>query len=118
MRLQLLESLFELSSIHLQTACWANPSSSNPHYSFIEFVASSPVNTVEALTFQKQSGVVTDAEYETLVLLAQALTSYAPPNGDWHSEVAVLQDPSWRRVTAVAAEAMEKFLLLSFNLQH
>ena len=117
MRLQLLESLFELSGIHLQKACWANPSSSNPHYSFIEFVASSPLHSTEALDFQRASGLITEAEYEALVPLAQAIATYTPPHGDWHNESAVLQDSSWHQVTQTAAKAMEQFLSLSFNSQ-
>ena len=115
MRLQLLDSLFELSGIHLQEACWTNPESSNPHYSFVEFEASSPVADVAALAHYKQRGVINVQEYEVLVPLAEAVHAYAPPSGDWHDAKAVLRDVAWQAVTQAAAQAMEKLLLLSFN---
>ncbi len=115
MRLQLLDSLFELSSIHLQEACWGNADNRNPHYSFVEFVASSPLSNMESLNFQEMQGVITKQEHKALLPLAYAVSAYKPPAGDWHAEVKVLCDPVWKEVTRVAASSMNDFLLCSLN---
>ena len=115
MRLQLLDSLCELSSIHLQTACWTNPNNANPHFSLVEFVETSPFRTTEALEHEKASGVITETEYKVLAGLAVALAGYSPPNNDWYNHEAVLKDPAWHRVTEAAASALSELLALSFN---
>jgi hypothetical protein len=115
MRLQLLDSLFELSNIHLQEACWSNTQNRNPHYSFVEFVTSSPLSNSESLNFQKMRGVITEQEYEALLPLARAVAEYKPPEGDWHADETVLRDLDWRKVTEVAGSSLNNFLLCSFN---
>ncbi len=115
MRSQLLDSLFELSGFHLQEACWSNNQNTNPHYSFVEFVASSPLSSIESIDFQKKQGVITEPEYEALLPLARAIAEYKPPEGDWHAGEKVLLDPDWREVTKVAGSSLNAFLLCSFN---
>ena len=111
MRLQLLESLIELSNTHLQEACWTNKESRNPHYSFLEFVASSQLSTREELDFQRSRGVFTKQEYDALLPLVTALSAYTPPGGDWHAQTKVLRDPNWRRVTEQANASLNQFLM-------
>lgn len=115
MRLQLLDSLFELSSKYLQAACWTNPNSDNPHYSLIEFVASSPLCDMSLLEYQKAKGVIRDDEYSILLPLVTAIDKYVPPNNDWYNHDAALCDPKWLALTQLASSTLEKLLSLSFN---
>ena len=115
MRIQLLESLIELSNRHLQEACWTNKENRNPHYSFLEFVASSQLSTKEELDFQLARGVFTKEEYDALLPLVAALCTYKPPCGNWHENTQVLQDPNWQRVTEQANASLNKFLLCTMN---
>ena len=117
MRLQLLESLFELSSAHLQAACWTNPAATNPHYTLIEFVETSPFRDKAALENERNSGVINASEYVALAPLAEVLAAYSPPNGDWYNHEAVLRDPSWHSVAKTAGSVLSEMLSLSFNSQ-
>ena len=115
MRLQLLDSLFELSSVHLQAACWTNPTATNPHYTLIEFVETSPFRDKPALENERSTGVINAAEYVVLTPLAEALAVYSPPNGDWYNHEAVLRDPKWHNVAETAGSVLNELLSLSFN---
>jgi hypothetical protein len=115
MRLQLLDSMLELSNEHLQAACWTNPSNGNPHYTLVEFVHSSQLDDLELLQAHRDKGIINDAEYSALLPLVKALIAYTPPNRDWYDHEAVLHDPHWHAVTQVAGSAMTDFLSLSFN---
>jgi hypothetical protein len=115
MRLQLLDSLFELSNEYLQAACWLNPAATNPHYTLIEFVETSPFRDRAALKNEQDTGVINQAEYVVLARLAESLATYRPPNDDWYNHEAVLHDTNWLAVTQTAAEVLEDLLSLSFN---
>jgi hypothetical protein len=115
MRLQLLESLIELSSVHLQEAWWTTKDGKNPHYTFLEFVASSQLSTTQELAFQLSRGVVTKKEYDALLPLVAALSTYTPPDGDWYASAQVLRDPNWKYVTDQANASLCKFLICTLN---
>ena len=114
MRLQILDSLFELSNKHLQAAAWTNPNNTNPHYSLIEFVESSDVQNETVLAHHRITGVINDAEHTILLRLTQTLSVYSPPGGDWYNHEAVLHDPKWLQDDAVANSALPELLALSF----
>ena len=107
MRLQLLDSLIELSNAYLQAACWTNPAATNPHYTLIEFIETSPFRNKSALEHEKTTGVINSAEYTVLLPLMEALTIYTPPDGDWYNHEAVLRDPNWQQVTQTASLASQ-----------
>lgn len=115
MRLQLLDSLFELSSEYLQAASWINPTATNPHYTLIEFIESSPLRDMPLLEYHKATGVIRDDEYSILLPLVTAIAAYAPPDGDWYNHEAVLRDPNWLAITKLANSVLNKLLSLTFN---
>ena len=117
MRLQLLDSLFELSNVHLQAACWTNPAATNPHYTLIEFIETSPFRNKPALEYERNTGVINAAEYVVLIPLAEALGAYSPPNDDWYNHEVVLHDPKWQNVAQTAGSVFNELLSLSFNSQ-
>jgi hypothetical protein len=115
LRFNLLESLFELSSIHLQAACWTNPHHGNPHFTFVEFMESCDCKTEESLANLLQCEVIREDEFQVLQPLASLLDGYHPPGEDWYNHEAVLKDPEWRKITDSADVALKALLSLSFN---
>jgi hypothetical protein len=108
-RLQWLACLQDFADLDLQFRMWLDPSNTNPHWSFVEFMCSYFDDTLHQRDYSWAlgQGLVTPREAEAVASLHQALISYQAPNGDDFDNLAVLRDPAWRAITVEAARSLE-----------
>lgn len=109
-----LESIQEIADFDIQKQTWLNPDNSNPHFSYVEYVASYfddlvlasadsyPERVREGLLNQEETLVVADfhARFDVYV-----------ESGRWDPQ-AVLNVPAWLAVVAAARLAQARLLAL------
>lgn len=113
-RLQWLACLQDFADLDLQFRMWLDPSNTNPHWSFVEFMCSYFDDTLHQRDYSwaLSQGLVTPREAEAVASLHQALLSYKAPDGDDFDNLAVLRDPAWRAITTEAATIQVRLLAL------
>jgi hypothetical protein len=101
-------SVREISDIGLQRRTWLDLTNRNPHWSYIEFCSSYPADD------QLQDGVhwcyLSAEEFETLRELHSALVGHEAPNGNDYDNAAILNDPAWHNVVALAERTRQRLL--------
>ena len=115
LRSQLFSSVAELADLEFQRATWLDPDIQNPHYSFVEFVecfydVAAGTYTADdrdaknaPLSHLLDNGHISQAERDAIWPLHVALRRYVSP--DCHNHEAILRDPKWLDVCAVARQA-------------
>ena len=105
-------SVYEISDIEYQRQTWLAPPTESPHWSYVEFRCSYPA--ADQLLFARDHGRLRAEEFELLAALHNALISKAPRGNDYDNR-AVLEDPAWHAVIAVADRIRQQLLTLTVD---
>ena len=100
--------VYEISDIGLQRRTWLDRTNRNPHWSYVEFVASYPDH--DQILHARQQGWLTAREFEILYEFRRILIAYAPPGDNHYDNAAVLDYPAWRSVVEAAERAKQQLL--------
>jgi len=84
-----LDSINELTSIHLQKDTWLDATNRNPHWSFVEFMCSYFDDLLDDHDYKYyiDNEFVTKEEYEAIKLWHDELKRYEPPKGDHYEPI-------------------------------
>ncbi|WP_213286912.1 hypothetical protein [Bradyrhizobium sp. sGM-13] len=103
-------SVHEISNIELQRGTWLAPPTPSPHWSFVEFCCSFP--KPEQLQFGLDQGYLSASEFDQLAALSVAIARYKP-QGSAYDHLAILSDPAWHAVVALAEKTRQALLHLT-----
>ena len=98
-------SVAEIADIDLQRRKWLDPTNTNPHWSYIEFVCSYPDS--DQLTDARARGWLAARQFNILSDLCNTILSHSAPRGDDHDNAAILDDPAWLEVVSCAGASEE-----------
>ncbi|SED53817.1 hypothetical protein SAMN05519104_3762 [Rhizobiales bacterium GAS188] len=104
-------SVYEIADIGFQRRTWLNPPTPSPHWSYVEFCESYP--SADQLQFARTRGHLSTEEFELLAALGNAIARHKPPGGDWYAHLAILEDPAWHVVVAMAEQIRRQLLTLT-----
>jgi hypothetical protein len=107
--------VYDMSDIDLQRRTWLDPTNRNPHWSYVEFVESYPKD--DQLSYARDQGWLAAHEFEVLKELRRVLVEYSPPRDQYYDNVAVLNDPAWQSVVAMAQRARQQLLTTTTDPQ-
>jgi hypothetical protein len=104
-----LGSINELTSIELQRKSWMDRKTSNPHWSFVEFMCSYFDDLVIDNDYQEQlkESWISNSEFEIIKNWHNALSNYESPTTD-HDREAILEDENWQKIVGLGLEAKRK----------
>jgi len=104
-----LGSINELTSIELQKKSWMDKKTSNPHWSFVEFMCSYFDDLVIDNDYQEQlkESWISNSEFEIIKNWHNALSNYKSPTTD-HDREAILEDENWQKIVGLGLEAKRK----------
>ncbi|MGB1205857.1 MAG: hypothetical protein ACPG5B_09435 [Chitinophagales bacterium] len=110
-----LSCLNELTSIELQKTSWLDKSTTNPHWSYVEFMCSYFDDLAIDNNYEEQlkNGYISKEEYLIIKDWHIKLDNYNEPNGDCDNREAILKDKKWLRIVNEGFEIrkkMENFL--------
>ncbi|MFG1179667.1 hypothetical protein V5F31_06620 [Xanthobacter sp. V7C-4] len=103
-------SVNELADLPLQRRTWLNPPTPSPHWTYVEFCCSYP--DFEQLTFYRDHNIISADEFEALTPLYDAIIAHAPPGSRLYDHVAILDDPAWHEVVALAERVRQRIIAL------
>jgi hypothetical protein len=106
-------SVAEIADIDLQSSNWVDPTNTNPHWSYIEFVCSYPDS--DQLTDSRARRWLAARQFNILSDLCNTILSHSAPLGDDHDNAAILDDPAWLEVVSCAQRAREELLSIVTN---
>ena len=92
-----LSCINELTSFELQRKSWVNKSSTNPHWSFVEFMCSyfDDLGIDNDYEYQLKQDWISETEHNTIQYWHKLLGKYnSPTNNDYDVE-AILTDEKW-----------------------
>jgi hypothetical protein len=101
-------SVAEIADIDLQRRKWLDPTNTNPHWSYIEFVCSYPDS--DQLTDARARGWLAARQFNILCDLCNTILSHSATRGDDQDNAAILDDPAWLEVVSCAQRAREELL--------
>jgi hypothetical protein len=112
-----LASIDEIACGELQRATWLSPLHGNPHWTFVMFRDEyfGQFGLRDGYEYAIQNHIVSEQEAAAVQPFHRLLDDYEPPNGNRYDHAAILADPNWEAVIAVARDAHNKLLALSFN---
>ena len=99
-------SLREIADLELQRKTWLDPTNTNPHWSYVEFVCSYPDD--DQLTDGQDNGWLSPTEARVLSEFRKILVAHQSPTGDHVDNAAVLNDPAWHEVVRQAQAALRE----------
>ncbi len=113
-RLQWLACLQDFADLDLQFRMWLDPSNTNPHWSYVEFMCKYFDDTLHSSDYSwaLREGLVTQAEVDVVASLHVLLVAHQSPSGNDLDNLAVLDDPAWRAITTEAATIQVRLLAL------
>jgi hypothetical protein len=103
-------SVHEIADIELQRRTWQVPPTPSPHWSYVEFCCCSPGS--DQLKQALDSGNLSEAEFDLLASLGEALGEHQAPKGNDYNHPAILADPAWQAVAAKAEKTRQELLLI------
>lgn len=106
-------SVQELADLGLQKMTWLDPGNLNPHWSYVEFCCCYPMEG--QLADAHEDGWLTDEEVHLLRTLNGAISAHSSPTGDNYDHQAILQDPAWLAVVALAERTRQRLLAIVEN---
>lgn len=112
-RKDIFSSVSELADIALQRRTWLDAANTNPHWTYIEFCCSYP--DLEQLAFNRDHNIISAEEFEALTPLCDAIVSHDPPDNRLRDHVAILDDPAWHQVIALAERVRQRLIVLVSN---
>lgn len=110
-----LSSIYEFSDYSLQRYSWRGGlEPNNPHWSYIEFMCSyfDNCNLSDGYDSFVHWGFITAAEAAVVSAFHAAADKYIAPNQDDYDHDAILADPRWQEVVALAAAARDELLVM------
>ena len=105
----------EFADESLQRRSWlGDPPNESPHWSYVEWMCCyfDDCSLSEGYETFVDQGFVSPAEAKAVLDFHQAASDYNAPNDDDYDHVAILDDPAWHRVIALAQVARERLLAL------
>jgi hypothetical protein len=106
-----LAHLKDIADLDLQRRTWLDPTKTNPHWSYVEFVCTYP--DADQLKSAQERGWLSAAETKILSEFGRTLFAHESPTGsDWDNE-AILNDPAWHEVVRSAQMALQELAKLS-----
>lgn len=109
-----LASLQEIADLDIQKRTWLNPDNANPHYSYVEYVASYlddlGLTSGNGYSAAVGEGLLSTAEASAVADFHTRFDAYVE-GGCWDPK-AVLADPKWLEVVETARSAQARLLLL------
>ena len=105
-----LDSINELTSLHLQIKYWLDKDSTNPHWSFVEFMCTyfDDLSLGDNYQYALNNGRVTGQEFGIIREWHEALDKYNPPDNDDYDNEAVLNDEKRRAIVTTGRTVREK----------
>lgn len=103
-------SLNELTNLGLQQRAWLDMSNTtNPHWSYIEFMNSyfDDLYLDDDYQYQLSNGYIDHDEYELIKDWHSQLREYKTPNGNVHKHAAILKDDKWLFIVALGKKMVE-----------
>lgn len=116
-RSQWLVSIQQFADIETQRKKWLDPTNTNPHWSFIEYMCcyfdDIGLNN-GGLGYEGWvlEGLATRDEVEAVQRFHALADAYRAPNGDDYDDKAILEDPQWADVVGAAREAQQRLAQL------
>lgn len=109
-----LQSLQEIADLDIQRRTWLNPDNANPHYSYVEYVASYfddlGLASADGYSAPIGEGLLSAAEAASVADFHTRFDAYVQ-DGCWDPET-ILADPKWLEVVEAARSAQARLLLL------
>ncbi len=106
-------SVQELADLDLRRTTWLDRQNSNPHWSYVEFCCSYPME--DQLVDAHEQGWLTDEEVRLLSTLNEAISAHSSPTGNNYDHEAILQDPAWLAVVELAQRTQQRLLEIVKN---
>jgi len=108
-------AICELGNLELQHQKWLDPTNTNPHWSFIEFMCSyfDDLGIRDCYASALNTGRITADEFKAINEFHNALLRYNPPGGDDWDNAKILADPAWHLVVAEAKRARKRLVDLT-----
>jgi hypothetical protein len=103
-------SVQEISDIQLQRRTWLDPNNRNPHWSYIELCCCYPAD--DQLEDGRRWEYLSVEELELLQKLGNALAVHQAPGGNGYDNAAIVDDPAWHEVVALAEHVRHSLLAL------
>ncbi len=103
----------ELADLDLQKITWLDRQNSNPHWSYVEFCCSYPME--DQLAEAHAHRWLTDEEVHLLRTLNEAISAHSSPTGNDYDHEAILQDPAWLEVVELAKRTQQRLLAIVEN---
>lgn len=116
-RSQWLASIQQFADIETQRKKWLDPTNTNPHWSFIEYMCCyfDDIGLNDGgLGYEGWvlEGLATRDEVEAVQRFHALADAYNAPNGDDYDDKSVLEDPQWADVVGAAREAQQRLAQL------
>lgn len=109
-----LQSLQEIADLDIQKRAWLNPDNANPHYSYVEYVASYfddlGLASCDGYSDAISEGLLSPAEASAVADFHARFDAYVG-GGRWDPE-GILADPKWLEVVDAARSAQARLLAL------
>jgi hypothetical protein len=106
-----LESIYEFAAYDLQCRSWRGGAEfDSPYWSYSEWMCRYFDDYALSYGYEAviADGLVTPQEAEAVREFHEAAEAYKPPRNDPHDHEAILADPKWQHVVAVARSASAK----------
>lgn len=109
-RARWLNCINDLTCLPLQQASWLDRTTSNPHWSFVEFMCKYFDDLIleEGYSYAIEEGWVSKEEVACIQHWHDLLDQYQAPNQNNHDRAAILADKQWQLIVQVGLEATQK----------
>lgn len=118
-RLRWLSSIHHFADREIQQTRWLDPAETNPHFSYVEcmcvYFDDVMLGNDNAYADLVQRGWLSDQEVGSVREFHQAASKHESPSGDDWDAAAILADPKWQSVVALAERAQQKLSPLLTN---
>jgi len=115
-RWQWLTAIGAFANAEVQRDRWTDPNERNPYFSFVECMCSyfddALMSDEGAFERRMKAGHLSSEEAAVTVEFHAAAGAYGPPHDDDWAIKAILADPAWQKVVALAQEAQCRLLPL------
>lgn len=107
-----LECIAEFSDYNLQQKSWLGSNDGSPYWTFVEWMCRyfDDQSLSEGYDQFVVDAIVTKEEVNVVSAFHLAASSYDSPTGDDYDHAAILEDPAWKQVVALADSARLRLL--------
>lgn len=109
-----LVALHQFADYDLHRKMWLDPTKTNPHWSYVEFMSKyfSNILLQDDYGWAFREKMITLEEADAVQSLHELLLVHQSPGGDDWNNQAILEDPAWRAITREAATVQAKLATL------